>query len=82
MNFDPKEFTEFEKTWKMFLRIIKFLEIRYDKDDEFFENFIKTFQKKLKKIIKKNIKFFKIKNKKKNVLKDSAYIVLRLLPNL
>ena len=48
MNFDPKEFPEFEKTWKTFFENNQFSEIQYDKDDEFLKHFVKTLQKKIK----------------------------------
>ena len=49
MNFDPKEFTEFEKTWKAFFENNQFSEIRYNKDDEFLKYFVKTLPKNIKK---------------------------------
>ncbi|WP_299291410.1 tRNA guanosine(15) transglycosylase TgtA [Nitrosopumilus sp.] len=49
LDFDPKEFPEFEKTWKIFFENNKFLEIRYDKEDNFLKHFIKLLPKEIKK---------------------------------
>lgn len=49
MDFDPKEFPEFGKTWKKFFENNKFTEIQYNKDDEFLKYFIKTLPKEIKK---------------------------------
>ena len=49
MNFEPKEFTEFEKTWKVFFENNQFSEIRYNKDDEFLKYFVNTLPKKIRK---------------------------------
>ena len=49
MNFDPKEFLEFGKTWEAFFENNQFLEIYYDKEDEFLKYFVKTLPKKIKK---------------------------------
>ena len=49
LNFDPKEFPEFEKTWKTFFENNKFLEIRYDKEDSFLKFFTKMLPKGIKK---------------------------------
>ena len=49
MNYDPKEFTEFQKTWEVFFKKNKFSEIHYDKDDEFLKYFVKILPKKIKK---------------------------------
>ena len=48
LNFKPDEFTVFEKTWKDFFNNNKFLEIHYDKDDEFLKYFVKMLPKKIK----------------------------------
>ena len=48
LNFKPNEFTVFEKTWKDFFNNNKFLEIHYDKDDEFLKYFVKMLPKKIK----------------------------------
>ena len=48
LNFKPKEFTVFEKTWKDFFNNNKFSEIHYDKDDEFLKYFVKMLPKKIK----------------------------------
>lgn len=48
MNFDPKEFLEFGKTWKVFFENNQFVEIRYDKKDNFLKYFVKTLPKKIK----------------------------------
>ena len=49
MGFDPKEFTEFEKTWKIFFDNNQFSEIRYSKEDQFLKYFVKTLPKNIKK---------------------------------
>ncbi len=49
MNFVPEEFTEFEKTWRIFFDNNKFSEIRYDKDDQFLKHFVKQLPKNIKK---------------------------------
>ena len=49
INYDPKEFTEFQKTWENFFKKNKFLEIHYDKKDEFLKYFVKTLPKEIKK---------------------------------
>lgn len=49
LDFDPKEFPEFEKTWKTFFENNKFVEIRYDKEDNFLKLFIKMLPKEIKK---------------------------------
>ena len=49
MNFDPKEFTEFAKTWNVFFENNQFSEIRYNKEDEFLKYFVKTLPKKITK---------------------------------
>ena len=48
LDFKPNEFTVFEKTWKDFFNNNKFLEIHYDKDDEFLKYFVKMLPKKIK----------------------------------
>jgi len=49
VDFDPKEFPTFEKTWNVFFSNNKFLEIHYDKNDEFLKHFVKTLPKEIKK---------------------------------
>ena len=49
LNFDPKEFSEFEKTWIKFFENNKFSEIYFDKTDEFVKYFIKLIPKGIKK---------------------------------
>ncbi|MCV0431027.1 tRNA guanosine(15) transglycosylase TgtA [Nitrosopumilus sp.] len=49
INFEPQEFLEFEKTWKKFFENNKFIEIRYDKEDEFLKYFTKKLPKEIKK---------------------------------
>ncbi|MBT8172684.1 MAG: tRNA guanosine(15) transglycosylase TgtA [Nitrosopumilus sp.] len=49
IGFEPKEFTEFEKTWKNFFEKNKFTEIHYDKNDQFLKHFVKTLPKNIKK---------------------------------
>jgi hypothetical protein len=49
MNYDPKEFTEFQKTWEDFFKKNKFSEIHYDKKDEFLKYFVKMLPKEIKK---------------------------------
>lgn len=46
--FEPKDFTEFEKTWRQFFENNKFLEIYFDKTDEFLKHFIKILPKTIK----------------------------------
>jgi len=48
LDFNPEEFTVFEKTWKNFFNNNKFSEIHYDKDDEFLKYFVKMLPKKIK----------------------------------
>ena len=48
ISFDPKEFPTFENTWKKFFTNNKFLEIHYDKKDEFLKYFVKTLPKEIK----------------------------------
>jgi len=47
--FNPKEFSEFEKTWAKFFENNKFSEIYFDKKDEFLKNFIKVLPRGIKK---------------------------------
>ena len=61
INYDPKEFPTFEKTWKESLVKNKFLEIHYDKDNEFLKYFVKMLPKEIKK-----------KNQVKNNLKNKT----------
>ncbi|MEO2264254.1 MAG: tRNA guanosine(15) transglycosylase TgtA, partial [Nitrosopumilus sp.] len=49
VDFDPKEFPTFEKTWQDFFKNNKFSEIHYDKNDKFLKHFIKTLPKNIKK---------------------------------
>ena len=49
INYDPKEFVIFKKTWNEFFAKNKFLEIHYNKDDKFLKYFAKTLPKKIKK---------------------------------
>jgi 7-cyano-7-deazaguanine tRNA-ribosyltransferase len=49
LNFDPKEFSEFQKTWSKFFENNKFSEIYFDKKDEFLKYFIKSMPKETKK---------------------------------
>ena len=49
INYDPKEFTEFQKTWEDFFKKNKFLEIHYDKKDKFLKYFVKMLPKEIKK---------------------------------
>jgi 7-cyano-7-deazaguanine tRNA-ribosyltransferase len=48
INFEPKEFPTFEKTWNDFFSNNKFLEIHYDKQDEFLKHFVKILPKEIK----------------------------------
>jgi len=49
VDFDPKEFPTFEKTWRCFFGNNKFSEIHYDKNDKFLKYFVKTLPKEIKK---------------------------------
>lgn len=49
LDFDPKEFPEFEKTWKIFFENNKFSEIIYDKKDNFLRHFVRMLPKEIKK---------------------------------
>ena len=49
IDFDPKEFPTFEKTWKCFFDNNKFSEIYYDKNDKFLKYFVKILSKDIKK---------------------------------
>ena len=49
MNFDPKKFLEFEKTWKKFFQNNKFSEVYFNKHDEFLKPFIKIIPNKISK---------------------------------
>ncbi len=49
MEFEPKEFPTFEKTWKEFFSNNTFSEIHYDKKDEFLSYFVKSLSKEIKK---------------------------------
>jgi len=49
IDFEPKEFPTFEKTWKDFFSNNKFSEIHYDKNDQFLKYFVKMLPKEIKK---------------------------------
>ena len=49
IDFEPKEFSTFEDTWRCFFDNNKFSEIHYDKNDKFLKYFIKTLPKEIKK---------------------------------
>jgi len=49
VNFDPKRFPTFEKTWNIFFNNNLFSEIHYDKNDEFLKYFVKLLPKEIKK---------------------------------
>ena len=49
INYNPEEFTEFEKPWTEFFKKNNFSEIKYDKNDEFLKYFVKTLSKNIKK---------------------------------
>jgi len=49
VDFDPKEFPIFEKTWNTFFSNNTFSEIHYDKNDEFLKYFVKSLPKEIKK---------------------------------
>jgi 7-cyano-7-deazaguanine tRNA-ribosyltransferase len=49
IDFEPKEFPTFEKTWKDFFSNNKFSEINYDKNDQFLKYFVKMLPKNIKK---------------------------------
>jgi len=49
VNFDPKKFPTFEKTWNIFFNNNLFSEIHYDKNDEFLKYFVKLLPKEIKK---------------------------------
>jgi 7-cyano-7-deazaguanine tRNA-ribosyltransferase len=48
VDFDPKEFPTFEKTWNIFFSNNTFSEIHYDKNDEFIKHFVKMLPKEIK----------------------------------
>ena len=48
LNFEPKEFPTFEKTWNDFFENNDFSEIKYDKDDQFLKYFVKMLPKTIK----------------------------------
>ena len=48
VDFDPKEFPTFEKTWNIFFSNNTFSEIHYDKNDEFIKHFVKRLPKEIK----------------------------------
>ena len=49
IDFEPKEFPTFEKTWKDFFSNNKFSEIHYDKNDQFLKYFVKMLPKEIRK---------------------------------
>ena len=49
IDYNPEEFTEFEKTWTEFFKKNNFSEIKFDKKDEFLKYFVKTLSKNIKK---------------------------------
>ncbi len=49
IDFEPKEFPSFEKTWKDFFSNNNFSEIHYNKNDEFLKHFVKILPKEMKK---------------------------------
>ena len=49
INFDPKQFPVFEKTWMDFFKNNEFVEIYFDKKDEFLKYFVKMLPKEIKK---------------------------------
>ena len=48
IDFEPKEFPVFEKTWEKFFNNNKFSEIHYDKKDDFLKYFVKSLPKDIK----------------------------------
>ena len=48
MDFDPKEFPTFEKTWIVFFKSNKFSEVCYDKNDEFLKYFVRKLPKQIR----------------------------------
>ena len=48
IDFEPKEFPVFEKTWEKFFDNNKFSEVYYDKKDEFLKYFVKSLPKDIK----------------------------------
>ena len=48
IDFEPKEFPVFEKTWEKFFDNNKFSEIHYDKKDDFLKYFVKSLPKDIK----------------------------------
>ena len=48
INFEPNEFSTFEKTWNEFFAKNIFSEIHYDKKDEFLKYFVKSLPKEIK----------------------------------
>ena len=49
LNFDPKEFSEFNITWNKFFENNNFEEIYFDKNDQFLGHFVKSIPKGIKK---------------------------------
>jgi len=49
LNFDPKEFSEFNITWNKFFENNNFEEIYFDKNDQFLSHFAKSIPKGIKK---------------------------------
>ena len=64
IDFDPKEFPVFEKTWMEFFKNNKFSEMYFDKKDNFLKYFIKMLPKENQEKI-----ICLIKNKKKECAK-------------
>ena len=48
-NFNPEEFTEFAKTWKIFFEKNNFSVVYFDKDDQFLKYFAKSIPKGIRK---------------------------------
>ena len=49
LNFEPKEFSEFEITWKKFFENNKFVDVYFDKSDKFLSHYMKSVSKEIKK---------------------------------
>jgi len=49
IDFEPNEFSVFEKTWNEFFANNKFSEIHFDKEDKFLKYFVKCLPKEIKK---------------------------------
>ena len=50
INYEPKEFPTFEKTWEIFFENNQFQEIFYDKKNEFLKPFVRKLPKEIRKI--------------------------------